>query len=327
MYKSKLNLWDTENGIKMIKDFFQEKLSDVLALRRVSAPLFVSPKSGLNDGLSGKERPVSFENYHDKSICEVVQSLAKWKRMAIYRYDCFEGKGIYADMNAIRRDEILDSTHSIYVDQWDWEKHISKSDRNMEYLKSTVRSIYRVLLATQAYICAMFPNLNMQLPNDITFIDSQDLLNLYPNLSPEEREDEIAKKHRAVFITRIGHKLSDGKLHSKRAADYDDWNLNGDLILFYEPLNKALELSSMGIRVDGETLLKQSKIANKEDKLTLDYHKKLIAGELPATIGGGIGQSRMCMFFLEKIHIGEVQASYWPKDMAEDLDKKGIFLL
>ena len=314
--------------IKKIKDFFERGLAEELNLTRVSAPLFVKKSSGLNDNLSGVERPVSFDI---KSIegeeMEIVQSLAKWKRMALYRYGFGKEEGLYTDMNAIRRDEDLDNLHSIYVDQWDWEKVIDKKDRNIDKLKSIVRSIYKVFKATEEYICDDYPFIEGILPKEITFITTQELEDLYPDLSPKEREDAICKEKTAVFLMQIGGKLRSGERHDGRAPDYDDWNLNGDILFWYPVLNRAVEFSSMGIRVDEEALERQLKISGCEDRKKLEFHKLLLKRKLPYTVGGGIGQSRICMFFLRKAHIGEVQSGIWPELMIKRCQKANIFLL
>lgn len=328
-YKSTLNLIDTEIAVKKVKDYFEKSLAKEMDLIRVSAPLFVQKNSGLNDDLSGSERPVSFdikELGKDEEI-EIVHSLAKWKRMALHRYGFEPGTGLYTDMNAIRRDEDLDNLHSIYVDQWDWEKVIEKKDRNIETLKNIVNKIYKVFKDTETYITTEYPSIERILPEKIEFITTQELEDLYPDKSSKERENLIAKEKGAVFITGIGGALKSGEKHDGRSPDYDDWNLNGD-ILFYDPLfDSAIELSSMGIRVDEETLKKQLEIAGCEERLNLKFHKMLLEGKLPYTIGGGIGQSRICLFFLRKAHIGEVQASIWSDEMLEACEKAGINIL
>lgn len=326
-YKSKLTLLETEIAIKKTKDFFEEKLAEVLNLKRVSAPLFVRTDSGLNDNLNGFERPVSFEIKDDLQKLEIVHSLAKWKRIALYKYGVRTGRGIYTDMDAIRRDEILDNTHSIYVDQWDWEKIISKEQRTTEYLYDVVKDIYRVFKALDAYLQAIYPVLTKKLPEDIFFISSEELLQRYPNENEKRREYLITKEYRAVFITQIGKTLSNGRVHDTRSPDYDDWDLNGDLLFYDELLDIALELSSMGIRVDKKSLVTQLEKTNSMDRINLPYHKLIRDNKLPYTIGGGIGQSRICMFFLEKYHIGEVQASYWTKEILNHCKDKGINLL
>ena len=326
-YKSALNLLDTEIAIKFIKDSFEKELAKNLKLTRVSAPLFVQPETGLNDNLNGYERAVRFDVLTLHKDVEIVQSLAKWKRMALAKYGFVEGTGLYTDMNAIRRDEDLDAIHSVYVDQWDWEKIITAQDRKISYLKKTVRSIYKALLKVSAMVNKKYPILKHDLPAEITFVSTKQLEKDYPNLSRKDREKEIAKKHGAVFIYQIGWPLSDKKPHDGRAADYDDWKLNGDLLLWYDVLGIALEISSMGIRVNSDSLVKQLKKKNELDKLSNPYCKGIIDGVLPLTIGGGIGQSRLCMFFLNKAHIGEVQASVWSDECIEQNAKQGIHLL
>ena len=327
-YDPKYGIMETEIAIKFVKDFFEKELSSALNLTRISAPLFVKKSSGLNDNLNGVERPVAFETKEvpDETL-EIVHSLAKWKRMALKRYGVPVGQGIYTDMNAIRRDEDMDNTHSIYVDQWDWEKVITKEDRNFDFLKETVRKIYKVFLNTERELSARFEKVKISLPNEVTFITSQELENLYPNLTPEERENEFAKSRGAIFVTQIGKVLASGQRHDGRAPDYDDWELNGDLILWDPALNHSLELSSMGIRVDKDALERQLKELNLEERKELHFHKQLLNGELPLTIGGGIGQSRICMFFLQKAHIGEVQASFWTEDIKKVCRENGINLL
>ena len=327
MYKSTLNLLDTEIAIKFIKDTFERDLAKALKLTRVSAPLFVQPETGLNDNLNGFERAVRFDVLTLKKEVEIVQSLAKWKRMALAKYGFEPETGLYTDMNAIRRDEDLDAIHSVYVDQWDWEKIITKDDRRLSYLKKTVKSIYKALKKLSVAVNKKYPALTHDLPDEITFISTKELEQLYPELSRKERENAITKKHRAVFIYQIGWNLSDGAPHDGRAADYDDWKLNGDLLLWYDVLGIALEISSMGIRVDEKSLVRQLKKKGELDKLHNPYCQGILNGELPLTIGGGIGQSRLCMFFLNKAHIGEVQASVWSEDCIEDNAKKGIHLL
>ena len=327
-YEVKETLIETEIHIKKIKDFFERTLSEKLDLIRVSAPLFVGSSTGLNDNLNGTERPVSFDMLAiDNSNIEIVHSLAKWKRFALHRYKFESGTGLYTDMNAIRRDEELDNLHSIYVDQWDWEKVISKEERNVDTLKDTVRKIFSVFKATEDLVATEYPDIEKILPEDITFITSQELEDMYPSLSSKERENAICKEHKAVFIIGIGDTLKSGEKHDGRSPDYDDWSLNGD-ILFYDPLfDSAIELSSMGIRVDEDALERQLKAAGCEDRKELDYHKSLLNGELPYTIGGGIGQSRICMYFLNKAHIGEVQVGVWPDDMIRKCSQSGIHLL
>ncbi|WP_373463307.1 aspartate--ammonia ligase [Herbivorax sp. ANBcel31] len=327
-YKPTLSVRDTEKAIKKIKDFFESKLSKKLNLERISAPLFVRPESGMNDNLSGVERPVAFDvKSINENMVEIVHSLAKWKRMALRRYGFDVGEGLYTDMNAIRRDEDVDNLHSIYVDQWDWEIVIKKEDRKVEMLKETVKKIFNVLKETEDYIYSIFPNIEKILPDEIFFVTTQELEDMYPELSPEEREDEISKEKKAVFIMKIGCKLKSGSKHDERAPDYDDWNLNGDILLWYPLLNRAVEMSSMGIRVDEEALLRQLREADCEDRKTLLFHKELLEGKLPYTLGGGIGQSRICMYILKKVHVGEVQASIWPDSMIETCESANIKLL
>ncbi len=309
-YKSKLSLYDTQTAIGFIKNSFQKHLSEALNLKRVSAPLFVLSKSGINDGLSGEE-PVKFLVNNLNEEAEIVHSLAKWKRMALYNYDFHVGNGLYTDMNAIRKEEVLDNLHSIYVDQWDWEKVISKDERNIDYLKEVVRKIVNAIYLSSKDINNKYKNIDYIAPKDVYFIDSEELLKLYPNLLPSEREYEITKLKKVVFILKIGYPLSNQKPHDKRAPDYDDWNLNGDLLYYHETLDTHIELSSMGIRVDKDSLLRQLEFSKKLDDLKYEYHSLVTNNTLPFTIGGGIGQSRLCMLLLEKAHIGEVQSSIW----------------
>jgi len=323
-YKSKLNVYETQIAIKLVKDTFQKKLAESLELMRVSAPLFIDPATGLNDNLNGYEKAVNFNIQENGQNLEIIQSLAKWKRHALNKYNA---KGIYTDMNAIRPFEDLDNIHSIYVDQWDWEKVINVEDRNEEYLKNIVKKIYQALKETSIILNERFPILDNKLPDEITFISSEELEDLYPSLSRKERENIITKKYGAVFLMHIGNKLKDGLSHDGRAADYDDWNLNGDILLWYDVLNIAYEISSMGIRVDKDSLLYQLKEKNEEYKIKLPYHQDVINGKLPLSIGGGIGQSRMCLFLLNKAHIGEVQVSYWSKEDLEIFNKLNIKLL
>lgn len=326
-YISKLSLLETQNAIKKIKDFFEFELAKSLSLIRVSAPLMVRPESGLNDDLNGIERAVRFDMLETKYDVEIVQSLAKWKRRALgnYRFDTYTG--LYTDMNAIRRDEELDNIHSIYVDQWDWEKIIKKEDRNKETLKYIVEQIYSAFKATELHLRSLYPFLRNELPKDIYFITTEELLQLYPDKTPKEREYLITKDKKAVFLMEVGGKLSDGTIHDGRAADYDDWSLNGDILFYFSTLDIALELSSMGIRVDKDALLSQLEERNQMHKAEFPFHKDVINEKLPYTIGGGIGQSRMCMYFLQKAHIGEVQASVWSEDMIEMCKKNEIHLL
>lgn len=315
-------------AIKLIKDYFESRLAERLNLTRVSAPLFVKPETGLNDNLTGAEKAVSFNMRKYNQELEIVQSLAKWKRLALKWYGFETGEGLYTDMDAIRPDEILDHTHSLYVDQWDWEKVIRKEDRTDKYLEEIVRSIFEVFKDTENYINAIYPNkLYRKLPDEIKFITSQQLEDLYPNEKSKTREHLIAKEYKAVFLKKIGGALKSGNAHDTRSPDYDDWELNGD-ILFWNPiLNESIELSSMGIRVDKFSLERQLKIANAEDRKTLDYHRMLLNQELPFTVGGGIGQSRICMYFLHSKHIGQVQASVWTDEIIEQCEKGNIFLL
>jgi aspartate--ammonia ligase len=327
-YHAQLDLYQTQMAIKDIKDYFPERLSDELNLSRVSAPLFVDPLSGLNDNLNGIERPVAFDiKSEPEHEGEVVQSLAKWKRYALGRYGFKPQTGLYTDMNAIRRDEDLDNIHSIYVDQWDWEKVIEKKDRTLSYLEKTVRGIYQALKDTERHLAREYPSSGEILPDDIYFIDAEELLQKYPGKDPKEREYLICREKKAVFIERIGGVLSDGQPHDLRAPDYDDWSLNGDIIVYYPLLDIALELSSMGIRVDSRTLKEQLKIRHCEKRLDLPFQKSVAENKVPLTIGGGIGQSRICMFFLSKAHIGEVQSSLWPDQMVREAEQGGIFLL
>lgn len=326
-YQPKLSLRETEVAIKKLKDFFERELAAELNLVRVSAPLFVRPQTGLNDNLNGIERPVAFHVKDINDECEIVHSLAKWKRMALQRYGFFVGEGLYTDMNAIRRDEDLDNIHSVYVDQWDWEKIIREEGRTLEELKAIVRQIYNVFKKTEDYICGEYPVLGRNFPAEITFITSQELEDLYPGLPPKEREDAIAEEKGAVFIMQIGGALRSGEKHDGRAPDYDDWSLNGDILFWNPVLKRAFEISSMGIRVDEKALLRQLNVAGCEDRLNLEFHKELLAKRLPYTVGGGIGQSRLCMFFLGKAHIGEVQSSVWSDSMMEACAAAGIRLL
>jgi aspartate--ammonia ligase, AsnA-type len=327
MYEPKLNLVDTEKGIKLVKDHFEKNLAKELNLLRVSAPLFVTTKSGLNDNLNGVETPVTFRINGVDDNLEIVHSLAKWKRMALKTYDIPVGEGIYTDMNAIRKDETLDNLHSIYVDQWDWEKHITRKDRKISYLKKTVRKIYKAILKTQKEVLKVYPTLTPIFKNEVFFIKSKDLLKMYPDLSSKERENKICEKYGTVFIIGIGGKLKNGKPHDLRAPDYDDWKLNGDLLVFYKPMGCAVEISSMGIRVDHKSLLNQLKTTKKMERVSLPFHIALLNDELPLSIGGGIGQSRLCLLFLNKIHIGEVQSSIWPDELKKSCESQGIKLL
>ena len=326
-YKSSSTLIETEVFIKSIKDYFERNLAEELNLIRVSAPLFVNSNSGLNDDLNGIERPVKFDLLASNEDVEIVHSLAKWKRMSLHRYGFPVGKGLYADMNAIRRDEELDNIHSIYVDQWDWELIINKEDRNLEFLKNIVKKIYSVFKNTENYVRENLVKIDEELPEEIFFITSQDLEDMYKDLTPKEREDSICKEKGAVFIMQIGKDLASGEKHDGRAPDYDDWNLNGDILFWNNVLDRAIELSSMGIRVDEKSLRAQLKEANCEERENLEFHRALLDGKLPYTIGGGIGQSRICMYFLRKAHIGEVQASVWDDLNNKICEENGIVLL
>ena len=327
-YHADLNLHDTQIAIKTVKDFFQQTLSQKLNLLRVSAPTFVAPESGLNDNLNGVERPVSFDiKAIEGSNAEIVHSLAKWKRYALKKYGFSHGEGLYTDMVAIRRDEDLDNIHSVYVDQWDWEKIISREERSVETLKETVRNIYSVLRKTEKYMAVQYDYIEEILPHDIFFVTTSELAEMFPDYSPKEREYYIAKAKGAVCIMQIGETLENGKPHDGRAPDYDDWALNADIVVYYPVLDIALELSSMGIRVDKKALLDQLQKAGCPERAELPYHKAVINGELPLTIGGGIGQSRICMFFLRKAHIGEVQCSLWSDEVMETAKENGLQLL
>ncbi|MBQ4098792.1 MAG: aspartate--ammonia ligase [Clostridia bacterium] len=322
----KLSVIEKQKYIKIIKDKFERNLAKELNLTRVSAPLLVTKESGLQDDLSGVERKVSFDILKDGKKLEIVQSLAKWKRLALKKYDFSIGKGLYTDMTAIRRDENLDETHSIYVDQWDWEKVISVKERNVEFLKNTVKKIVNAIYKTSEFLKNKGFS-GVEICNDVFFIDSQELFNLYPNKTEKEREYLITKKYKTVFIIGIGKDLENGKPHDKRAPDYDDWTLNGDLLFYHEVLDMALEISSMGIRVDKKTLIYQLEKSNNTERLKYAYHQFILNGELPLTIGGGIGQSRLCMLLLGRAHVGEVQASYWDRENEEKCKNLGIELL
>ena len=336
-YSALLDMNKTEQGIKLIKDFFQQNLSTELRLRRVTAPLFVMQGLGINDDLNGVERPVTFpiKDIGDKKA-EVVHSLAKWKRLTLAEYKVSPGYGVYTDMNAIRADEELDNLHSLYVDQWDWEAVITREQRTVAFLKDIVERIYAAIRRTEYLVCETYEQIRPFLPEKIHFIHSEDLLKMYPDRSPKEREDAICKKYGAVFVIGIGGKLANGEKHDGRAPDYDDWStvaengkagLNGDILIWYPVLQRSFELSSMGIRVDKESLLRQLKIEGKEDREQLYFHRRLLAGELPLSIGGGIGQSRLCMVLLHKAHIGEIQASIWPEDMRRECAQLGMMLI
>ncbi|MBN1157967.1 MAG: aspartate--ammonia ligase [Bacteroidales bacterium] len=336
-YRSILDLNQTEKAIKLVKDTFQQQLSAELNLRRVTAPLFVLKGTGINDDLNGTERKVTFPvKDMDDAPAEVVNSLAKWKRMALADYNIPVGNGIYTDMNAIRPDEELDNIHSLYVDQWDWERVITVQDRNLEFLKYIVRKIYEVLKRTEYVVFEEYSEIRPLLPHDITFIHSEELMTQYPQLNPREREYEAVKKHGAVFIIGIGAELSNGEKHDNRAPDYDDWitptlngcrGLNGDIILWNPVLESAYEISSMGIRVDRDTLIQQLELTGNSERKALLFHRRLIHDELPLCIGGGIGQSRICMYYLRKAHIGEIQSTIWPDEIIEQCRKNNIFLL
>ena len=327
-YHSPLTIRETEVAIKEVKDHFERALAKSLHLTRVSAPLFVRPESGLNDNLNGVERPVAFgiKEQEDREV-EIVHSLAKWKRYALKKYGFAHGEGLYTDMIAIRRDEDLDNIHSVYVDQWDWEKIISKEERNMDTLVSTVRAIYSVLRKTEKYMAVQYDYIEEILPREIAFVSTQELVDMYPDLTPKEREYKIVKEKGAVFLMQVGKTLTNGERHDGRAPDYDDWELNGDIIVYYPVLDIALELSSMGIRVDEDALRRQLKEAGCEERAEMDFQKALLNGKLPYTVGGGIGQSRICMFYLRKAHIGEVQSSIWPDDVLEEAASRGVYLL
>lgn len=337
-YQPALDLQQTEIAIKKIKDFFLSSISTELRLRRVTAPLFVLKGLGMNDDLNGVERPVTFPiKDMNEAQAEVVHSLAKWKRVTLAEYQVEPGYGIITDMNAVRADEEMDNLHSLYVDQWDWERVMPENNRNTEYLKKIVRRIYNAILRTEFFICETYPQLKAFLPEDIYFIHSEELLQRYPDMSPKERENAICKEYGAVFIIGIGAPLSNGKEHDLRAPDYDDYTtlsaetglagLNGDLLIWYPILERAVELSSMGIRVDKETLLRQLELSGKQDRKELYFHKRLLEGSLPQSIGGGIGQSRLCMILLHKAHVGETQSSIWPEDMRATCKKAGMTLI
>jgi aspartate--ammonia ligase len=336
-YKSLLDLKQTEMAIKEVKDFFESSLSSDLKLRRVTAPLFVMKGTGINDDLNGIERPVSFPILDlGNATAEVVQSLAKWKRMMLCDYEIRLNHGIYTDMNTLRPDEELDNLHSVYVDQWDWEKVIRKEDRNLDYLKEIVRRVYASMVRTEFVIYELFPQIEPILPENITFLHAEELLQMYPELTSKQREDKVAEQYGAVFVIGIGGEMADGKPHDGRAPDYDDWTtptikgfkgLNGDIILWNPVLKLAFEVSSMGIRVDKAAMELQLKLRGMEQRSKLQFHRRLLNGELPESIGGGIGQSRMCMFFLRKAHIGEIQSSVWPGEMVAHCRKSGIQLI
>jgi len=326
-YNPVLDLRDTEIAIKLVKDFFEQELAKALNLTRVSAPIMVTPESGLNDNLNGVERPVSFDILETGRQAEIVHSLAKWKRQALKTYGFSQGEGLYTDMNAIRRDEVTDNIHSIFVDQWDWERIMGPEERNERFLREIVNRIYLTLRKTEGYVCAHYPHIKPELPDHITFVTTQELEDQYPDLSSKEREYKAAKEFGAVFLMQVGGVLRSGKIHDGRAPDYDDWSLNGDILLYDPLLDISLEVSSMGIRVDPETLRKQLKIRGCEERAELPFQKALLNGELPQTIGGGIGQSRMCVYFLRKAHVGEVQASLWPEEVQRACHNGNIPLL
>lgn len=326
-YKSALGIYDTQKAIGTLKRIFEDNLSGTLHLRRVSAPLFVDGSSGLNDDLNGIERPVTFDIPMAKRSGQVVHSLAKWKRMALHNYNFFPGNGLYTDMNAIRRDETLDNIHSIYVDQWDWEKVITREDRTVEYLKDTVRCIVSAITDTANTMRAIYPALSLKLCDEVSFVTSQELEDMWPDKTPKERENLYLREHGTAFIMQIGKKLRSGQVHDGRAPDYDDWELNGDILFWDELLGIALELSSMGIRVDEKAMDRQLRESGHDERRSLPFHKMLLNGELPLTIGGGIGQSRLCMLLLQKAHIGEVQVSLWDDETMRICENAGIKLL
>ncbi|MFA7672441.1 MAG: aspartate--ammonia ligase [Clostridia bacterium] len=326
-YKSKLSLYDTQMAIGTLKRVFEHNLCQELNLKRVSAPILVDSQSGLNDNLNGVERPVCFDTKESGIKAEVVHSLAKWKRLALYRYGFHAGEGLYTDMNAIRRDEDMDNIHSIYVDQWDWEKVITREDRNMNFLKRTVKSIITAIADTYDIMKDMFPALDTDIDRQVSFVTSQELEDMYPDLLPKEREDKYVREHHTAFIMQIGKLLKSGKRHDGRAPDYDDWEMNGDILVYNKILDQALEISSMGIRVDSRSLDRQLKISGCDDRRNLMFHKMLLNNELPLTIGGGIGQSRLCMFMLGKAHIGEIQVSLWDKDTQKICQDAQVILL
>ena len=327
-YSSELNLYETQSAIDLIKKTFQDTLTSILRLKRVSAPLFVDPETGMNDNLSGKERAVRFDIPYTKKDAEVVQSLAKWKRYALYRYGFYSGRGLFTDMNAIRRDETLDNIHSIYVDQWDWERVITAEDRTIEYLENTVRQIVKCICFTGEVVKAKYPQINPpELNSEVSFITSQELLDMYPDKTSSEREYLYTKEHKTVFVKKIGEKLSNGKPHDMRSPDYDDWQFNGDLLFYYPVLDCVLEISSMGIRVNADSLDYQLKASGCEERRDLMYHQMVLNNELPLTIGGGIGQSRLCMLLMGKAHIGEVQSSVWDEETIHLCEERKIQLL
>ncbi len=326
-YKTVLPVYEMQRAIEFIKSNFQVNLSNALNLRRVSAPLFVEENSGLNDNLSGRERPVSFDIPDVRKNAQVVQSLAKWKRLALKRYEFNVGKGLFTDMNAIRRDEELDNIHSIYVDQWDWEKVIDENDRCVDYLKRSVRDIVNAIAETSEALGVAFPSIHTRLSRNVFFLTTQELEDLYPDYTPKQREDAICREHGVVFLMQIGKTLRSGTKHDGRAPDYDDWELNGDLLYWNDVLGRAFEISSMGIRVVPASLDRQLSLSGCDDRRTLPFHKMLLGGELPLTMGGGIGQSRLCMLMIGTAHIGEVQVSLWDEDTHKTCEEAGILLL
>ena len=326
-YTARLTLRETQRAIKIVKDNFQKKLARELNLDRVTAPVLVRKDSGINDDLNGVERKVEFDTKECDGIVEIVQSLAKWKRMALYRYGYQPGEGIYTDMNAVRRDDKVDNVHSLFVDQWDWERVICREDRNVNFLKDCVRKIVRAAADTQDILCEEFPVLQKTIEREVYFVTAQELEDMYPGYSDKEREDTVTRKYKTVFIMQIGKALKSGKPHDGRAPDYDDWSLNGDILVWNDVLDRSLEISSMGLRVDKETLKAQLTERNALDRMQFDYHKMIDSETLPLTIGGGIGQSRLCMQMLGRAHIGEVQVSVWPGEMREICQDNGIFLL
>ena len=326
-YNPVLDLRDTEIAIKLVKDFFETELARALNLTRVSAPIMVTPQSGLNDNLNGVERPVSFDILETGETAEIVHSLAKWKRQALKTYGFRPGEGLYTDMNAIRRDEVTDNIHSIFVDQWDWERIITPEERNEATLRDIVKKIYLTLRKTEGFVCAHYPHIKPELPDSIAFVSTQELEDRYPDLTPKQREYEAAREYGAVFLMGVGGALRSGKIHDGRAPDYDDWSLNGDILLYDPLLDISLEVSSMGIRVDPEALRRQLAVRGCEERAELPFQKALLEGKLPLTIGGGIGQSRMCVYLLRKAHVGEVQASLWPEDVVEACRAANIQLL
>ena len=326
-YKPTLDIYEVQRAITYIKDTFQNQFAASLHLKRVTAPLFVTKESGLNDNLNGVERPVSFDIPAIGGDAQIVQSLAKWKRMALARYKFEVGNGLYTDMNAIRRDEAIDNIHSVYVDQWDWEKVITREQRTEEYLRETVITIYDGIKNLGDYVNRLYRDVRTEIPNEITFITTQQLEDKYPELTPKEREDAACKEYGAIFLMKIGGALKSGKRHDGRSPDYDDWELNGDIILWNDLLERSFEISSMGIRVDADAMRRQLEISGCMDRAELSYQKAVLNDELPLTIGGGIGQSRLCMFFLRKAHIGEVQVSVWPEEQVRHCEENNIHLL